>query len=295
MAAPSFSRSSAHFEKDEQTLTLAVVDGSVDFGTTADCIVRNLDEQGVAAAFDGGKLSTRNGFAWLAMHANDHLFALSVKPLPEGKGGPTGAPPSRVPRARNGRRCSASSSSCSWPRGRCGGRCTVCSSARSSGVVGAARAHVRRALRTGLGAALPVELAGARGLRRLGDPLEIAVSVTAFLLVARHAWAQERHHLASARDALAAEGFVAFDDVVASAAGTRKERKQGLQTARQVGGRAERKRIKHVPEGLPRPPAGLGSSRHRRRRGRSRSGVTVIAPPEHRGCAPVTRDARRSP
>lgn len=80
-------------------------------------------------------------------------------------------------------------------------------------------------------------------------PLKIAVSVTAFLLVARHAWAQERHYLASARDALAAEGFVAFDDVVASAAGTRKERKQGLKTARQVGGRAEKKRIKKVRQG----------------------------------------------
>lgn len=94
-----------------------------------------------------------------------------------------------------------------------------------------------------------MELAGTRGSRRPGDPLEIAVSVTAFLLVARHAWAQKRHHLASARDALAAEGFVAFDDVVASAADTRKERKQGPQTARQVGGRAERKRLKRVRKG----------------------------------------------
>ena len=42
---------------------------------------------------------------------------------------------------------------------------------------------------------------------------------------------------------------VAFDDVVASAAGTRKERKQGPQTARQVGGRAERKRLKRVRKG----------------------------------------------
>ncbi|WP_240742531.1 PrsW family glutamic-type intramembrane protease [Dermacoccus nishinomiyaensis] len=91
VTAPSFSRSSAYFEKDEQTLTLAVVDGSVDFDTTADRIVRHLDEQGVAVAFDGGKLSTRNGFAWLAMHANDHLFALSAKPLPEGKGADRGA------------------------------------------------------------------------------------------------------------------------------------------------------------------------------------------------------------
>lgn len=244
MTAPSFSRSSAHFEKDEQTLTLAVVDGSVDFDTTADRIVRNQDEQGVAAAYDGGKLSTRNGFAWLAMQRTTTCSPCRRSPCPRARG-PTGAPPSRAPRARNGRRCSASSSSCSWPRGRCGGRCTVC----SSGVVGAARAHVRRALRTGLGAALPLELAGARGLRRLGDPLEIAVSVTAFLLVARHAWAQKRHHLASARDALAAEGFVAFDDVVASAADTRKERKQGPQTARQVGGRAERKRLKRVRKG----------------------------------------------
>ena len=294
MTAPSFSRSSAYFEKDEQTLTLAVVDGSVDFDTTADRIVRHLDEQGVAVAFDGGKLSTRNGFAWLAMHANDHLFALSAKPLPEGKGADRGAAiagPTSEERAkmlgvviimlvasRTLRRpmhglLGGAFVGCRW-RGAC---------SRSTG-----SSHW-------LGAALPVELAGARGLRRPGDPLEIAVSVTAFLLVARHAWAQERHYLASAREALAAGGFVAFDDVVASAAGTRKERKQGLQTARQVGGRAERKRIKHVPEGLPRPPAGLGWSRHRRRRGRSRSGVTVIAPPERRGCAPVTRDARRSP
>ena len=91
MTAPSFSRSSAHFEKDEQTLTLAVVDGSVDFDTTADRIVRNQDEQGVAAALDGGKLSTRNGFAGLAMQRTTTCSPCRRSPCPRARGADRGA------------------------------------------------------------------------------------------------------------------------------------------------------------------------------------------------------------
>lgn len=86
----------------------------------------------------------------------------------------------------------------------------------------------------------------------LAIPLKIIVCIVSFLLVARHAWKQERLYLAAARDGLAAGGAadaIGQDEKVTSAAGTRKERKRGLKAARKAGGRSEKKRVKEARKG----------------------------------------------
>lgn len=62
--SPSTSRTSVTFTRAEQDqeLTLSVVDGSQNFDTTADRVLRQQALDGTSAAFDGGSVSGGGGF-----------------------------------------------------------------------------------------------------------------------------------------------------------------------------------------------------------------------------------------
>ena len=63
-ATPPDTRTSATFTgpRGGQELVLSVVDGSQDFDTTAQRVLRHQALNGVSAAFDGGTVAPRNGF-----------------------------------------------------------------------------------------------------------------------------------------------------------------------------------------------------------------------------------------
>ncbi|WP_147406077.1 hypothetical protein [Kocuria tytonis] len=62
---PSTSRTSTAYTRteDDQVLTLSVIEGSEDFDTTADRVLRQKSLSGTSAAFDGGRITSRSGFS----------------------------------------------------------------------------------------------------------------------------------------------------------------------------------------------------------------------------------------
>lgn len=50
-------------ERTDRQLAVLVLDGSTDFDTTADRMVRTLDQSGLPASFDGRQVTTRSGFS----------------------------------------------------------------------------------------------------------------------------------------------------------------------------------------------------------------------------------------
>lgn len=62
---PASSRTFAVYTRSQenQEITLSVVDGSQDFDTTADRVLRQQSLSGTSAAFDGGRISSPNGFS----------------------------------------------------------------------------------------------------------------------------------------------------------------------------------------------------------------------------------------
>lgn len=70
-------------------------------------------------------------------------------------------------------------------------------------------------------------------------PIEVALFLVLFVLVARWAWAQEREWLAT----VAERGETPEDAAVAAAIGPRKERRHTAKVVRREGGRAARRRL----------------------------------------------------
>lgn len=62
---PSSNRTSTVYTRtqDDQEIALSVVEGSQDFDTTADRVLRRQSLSGTSAAFDGGRISSPNGFS----------------------------------------------------------------------------------------------------------------------------------------------------------------------------------------------------------------------------------------
>lgn len=63
--SPATARTSVTYAKDQddQELTVSVIDGSQDFDTTADRVLRQQAITGTSAAFDGGQVSAAGGFS----------------------------------------------------------------------------------------------------------------------------------------------------------------------------------------------------------------------------------------
>lgn len=59
-------RSSSHqskaFSQGDKSIDVSLLDGSDDFETTSKRVVRNLSNEGVAVVYDGGRITSKNGF-----------------------------------------------------------------------------------------------------------------------------------------------------------------------------------------------------------------------------------------